>query len=320
LRAAMVMALVESRLGHRVPIEALVSKPTIRGLAEVITSKLELGGGVLVPLQTGGTYPPLFLVAGVGGHVFAFHSFARRLGAQYNVYGMRAVGIDGTEPPLESIAEIAARYLKEIKAACPSGPYVLSGYSVGGLVAFELAQQMQAAGMKVSRVVIFDLWAPGYPKPLPAWQRLYEHARTFLRLDWRGKWKYLRKRYENLRFGIFAAFGRHKISPDEVPGIEMVPQERIHSVLSLLLKAAVNYWPQQPFEGQIVVVSSAIPGHRIGYAIDDPGMGWAHWTTRPVKQYQLNAPHTEFFRDEYVEQVVHQIREVLEAARAEHEV
>jgi amino acid adenylation domain-containing protein/FkbH-like protein len=319
LRAAMVMALVESRLGHRVPIEALLSKPTIRELAEIITSKLELSGGVVAPLQTGGAYPPLFMVAGVGGHVFAFHSFARRLGSRFNVYGMRAVGIDGTEAPLESIDAIAARYLKEIKAECPEGPYVLSGYSVGGMIAFELAQQMQAAGMKVSRVVIFDLWAPGSPKQLPVWQRLVLHARTFFGLNWRGKWKYLRKRYENLRLRILATFGRYEISPEEVPGIDQVPQERIHAVLSMLLKAACNYWPPRPLDAQLVVVSSSIPSQCIGYNIDDLCMGWARWTTKPVKTYQLNAPHTEFFRDEYVDQVVHHIREIMDAAKAERD-
>lgn len=318
LLAASVMAMVESRLGHRIPIEVLLNKATVRGLAEVITGKLEMGGGVLVPLHTGGSHPPLFMIAGAGGHVFAFHAFARRLGPQFNVYGMRAVGIDGTEPPLDSVPEIAARYLDEIRAACPNGPYVLGGYSVGGIIAFELAQQMQAAAMEVSRVVIFDLPAPGYPKLLPLWHRLYLHCRKILKMDWQGKRTYLRERIEKLHLRIF--HGRYAVSPEEVPGIDIIPAARVHAVLSRLLKAWSNYWPQKPFDGQLVMVSSTIPVDWLGSVFDDPCKGWSRWTTRPLKLYQVDAPHTEFFNGKYVEQVERHIREVLESAQAQQEL
>jgi amino acid adenylation domain-containing protein len=317
LTAAMVMALVESRLGHRVPIEVLLSKPTVRGLAEVITSKLELGGSVLIPLQTSGTHPPLFLIAGAGGHVFAFHAFARRLGAQFNVYGMRAVGIDGTEPPLDSIPAIAARYLKEIQAAQPQGPYVLSGYSIGGIIAFELAQQMQAAGMKVSRVIVFDLMAPGYPRRLPFMQRAYLHGRRVLAIDWREKGNYLLERAKNISARVMSHFGCYRVAAGQIPGIDVIPHQRVRAVLTGLLKGWSRYWPQKRFDGEIVMMSSTVQDEWVGSVMDDPSKGWSRWTTRPVKLYTINAPHTLFFREGYVDQLVGRVREVLEAAKAE---
>jgi hypothetical protein len=116
---------------------------------------------------------------------------------------------------------------------------------------------------------------------------------------------------------VLAALGRRTLSPDEVPGIDVIPQERIHEVLSALLKAWSKYWPQQPFDGQIVMVSSTVPIDWVGAIFDDPCKGWSRWTTKPVKLYELNTPHTEFFRDAYIEEVACQMREVLEAAKAE---
>ena len=109
--AAILMSRIETELGHHLPLEALFQAPTIRGLGNAIQTQLELGrGGVLVPLQTKGDHPPLFLIAGAGGHVFAFHKFAHLLRPQFNLHGMKAIGVDGTEPPMESIDEIAALY------------------------------------------------------------------------------------------------------------------------------------------------------------------------------------------------------------------
>jgi thioesterase domain-containing protein len=228
------------------------------------------------------------------------------------------VGIDGTEPPLDSIPKVAARYVKEIQASGIPGPYVLSGYSIGGIIAFELAQQMQDAGLKVSRVIVFDLLAPGYPKQFPIWHRLRLHSRRFLKAGWKDKRKYLRERVEHLRSRILARFGHYTVAPEVVPGVDIIPHQRVRAVLSGLLKGWSHYWPQKPFDGEIVMMSSTEPLDWVGSVFDDPCKGWSRWTTQPVKLYPIDAPHTLFFRDEYVEQVVGHVREVLQAVGADH--
>jgi amino acid adenylation domain-containing protein len=318
LLAAVLMSKIETKLGHRVPLEALFDTPTIRGLANRIQAKLELGaGGVLVPLHTSGDYPPLFMIAGAGGHVFAFHKFARLLGPQFNVYGMKAIGVDGTEPPLESISEIAKRYVAEITKANPDGPYVVSGYSVGGIVAFELALQLQQAGKKVSRVLIFDTLAPGYPRPQPLHRRLYGHGRHLLRLPWRKKWIYLKERFSHVRERVLRTFGMHHVTAERISGMEIVPQERLKRVWGGLLKAHENYWPDRKFDGQVVVIGSSLPVEWVGHTFDDPTKGWSAWATEPVKVYEVPAPHREVFRDEYLDMLIGQVREVLRSAKME---
>ncbi len=317
--AALLMSRIETRLGHQLPLEALFQAPTIRGLGNAIQTKLELGkGGVLVPLQTTGDHPPLFLIAGAGGHVFAFHKFAHMLGPEFNVYGMKAIGVDGTEPPLESIVEIARRYKEEILEAVPDGPYLVSGYSVGGMIAYELALQLQAAGKKVSGVLLFDLFAPGYPKRQPLYKRIYSHTRKFLGLSWAKKWSYIRARLSRIRQRILFKLDRHH-ELAEVPGMDIVPQERLKRVWGGLVKALQNYWPSRAFDGRIVLVASSLPLEWVGVDLDDPVRGWSQWTTKPVKLYHVPAPHMELFRDEYVDLLLSHVREVLRAAKAELE-
>ncbi len=316
--AAVLMSRIETELGHHLPLEALFQAPTIRGLGNAIQTQLELGrGGVLVPLQTKGDHPPLFLIAGAGGHVFAFHKFAHLLGPQFNLYGMKAIGVDGTEPPLESIDEIAQRYMKEILEACPEGPYVVGGYSIGGTIAYELALQLQASGKKVSRVLLFDVFAPGYPKREKLYKRIYLHSRKFLGLSWAKKWSYVRDRIRNIRQRILFRMGKHHELAEEIAGMDIVPQERLKRVWGGLVKAHQKYWPSGIFDGQIVLVASSLPLEWVGVNLDDPVRGWTEWTTKPVKLYQVPAPHMEVFRDEYHHFLLAHVREVLESSKAE---
>ena len=295
LLAAVLMSRIESRLGHRVPIEVLFDKPTVRGVADVITRKLELGGGAMVPLQTGGTQPPLFLIAGVGGHVFAFHKFARLLGPDFPVYGMKAIGVDGSEPPLEDFKEIAARYVEEILAECPEGPYVLGGYSVGGRIALEVALQLQAKGHQVPRLLIFDMFAPGFPKKLPLVRRLAFHFKHFLSLPGQAKWQYLKERFSRL-------LQRVQIKSNgivEIGGLDVVPQKILQNVVDSLLRANDRYFPDRKYKGKVVLVQSDTIEEWEQAVEHVAFQGWEPWATEPVEEHTLRADHLELFNDEH---------------------
>jgi amino acid adenylation domain-containing protein len=320
LLAAVLMARIETQLGHRLPLEALFESPTVRGLAARIQRQLELSSGVLVPLQTAGTQPPLFLIAGAGGHVFAFHKFARALGPDFPVYGMKSIGVDGSESPLDRIEDIAERYFREITAAVPQGPYVLGGYSVGGLVAFELALRLRAAGRDVSRLLIFDLMAPGYPRPLPLYKRLGIHLWNFLRSSRRQKWRYLRDRWLGVRERLLFKLNLHRLEAPHVPGMDSVPQERLKRVWGGLLRARWSYWPSQRFEGKIVLVTSHRPPEWAATVLDDPHYGWGRWTTQPIELRTVPADHLGIFDDRNLEFVTTHVRQaIMETSRLQSE-
>jgi thioesterase domain-containing protein len=112
-----------------------------------------------VPIQPGKGRAPFFCVHGAGGNVLNFRALAQHLGADQPFYGLQARGVGG-EDPLSTIEEMADAYLEEIRIAQPEGPYLLGGYSGGGVVAYELAQRLRASGKKVPLLVLFDTFHP----------------------------------------------------------------------------------------------------------------------------------------------------------------
>jgi amino acid adenylation domain-containing protein len=316
LMAAQLVSRIETRLGHKIPLESLFTASTVRDLAGVIQQKLELGGGgSLVPLNTEGTQPPIFLIAGAGGHVFTFHKFARLLGPDHPAYGMKAIGIDGSEPPLDRVEPIAERYLAEILNARPKGPYVLAGYSVGGLMAFEVARLMHERGIEVARVVLFDTFAPGYPRPLPWPVRLTIHLMNFLSRPGDGKWAYLGERFKNMRHRILRVAGLGHLDMPDPPPVGGLSEVVLKKVWAALERARLRYWPAGPFDGQLVLVRSAVPERWEATRLNDPLKGWARWSTHPVQVVEVPVGHMEIFSPENMDRLVSQMRDVIRSAK-----
>ncbi|WP_164018467.1 type I polyketide synthase [Pyxidicoccus trucidator] len=114
----------------------------------------------LVAIQKGGSGTPFFCVHGAGGNVLNFRELAGTLGKDQPFYGLQARGVDGKLPPAESIEEMATIYLDGIRQVRPKGPYMLGGYSGGGVVAYEMAQRLRAMGEEVSLVAFLDTFHP----------------------------------------------------------------------------------------------------------------------------------------------------------------
>jgi thioesterase domain-containing protein len=127
---------------------------------------LARGRSPLVPLRAGGPGPPLFLVHAISGSAYSYLGLARLLGSNAAVVGLEAPGLAGEQRPIESLTELAARYVRAVRARQPDGPYRLAGWSMGAMVAFEMAQQLVGAGQETSPLVLIDPDAPGpYPAP-----------------------------------------------------------------------------------------------------------------------------------------------------------
>jgi thioesterase domain-containing protein/acyl carrier protein len=157
LLAVQLFVRIEAELGRELPLATLFDAPTIEALARRIR---EEGAGTLwsplVAIQPEGSRTPFFCVHGVGGNVLNYRSLASRLGNDQPFYGLQARGLDGREAPLETIGEMAATYTAEIRKVQRRGPYLIGGASFGGVVAFEMAQQLLAAGETTRLVALFD--------------------------------------------------------------------------------------------------------------------------------------------------------------------
>ncbi|MFX0575196.1 amino acid adenylation domain-containing protein [Nocardia nepalensis] len=133
--------------------EALAAQAAAR---ETATAPAGLGLDVLLPIRLGGTEPALFCVHSSSGMSWSYLGLAERLRPGRPIYGLQAPDLSGREPSARSIEEYADRYIREIRAVQPSGPYHLLGWSYGGIIAHAMAAKLQAAGETVGVVALLD--------------------------------------------------------------------------------------------------------------------------------------------------------------------
>jgi len=179
---------------------------TVRNLAEIIAREewsSELTS--LVPVQPRGSRRPLFCIHGAGGEVMFYHTLARHLGDDQPLYGLQAQGMDHKHPYHGSVDEMARHYIHEMKTVQRHGPYRLAGASLGGVIAFEMAQQLTASGEEVDLLAFFDSFHPGYPRYRPGVpgflrslvsvsQTCRHHVGSLVMLPRGRRWLYVREK------------------------------------------------------------------------------------------------------------------------------
>ncbi|HUE03902.1 MAG TPA: amino acid adenylation domain-containing protein [Bryobacteraceae bacterium] len=166
LTAAQVFTSIRKAYRLDLDLRLLFEARTVAAFAEVIHKELEQPRGQraisrrrwtpLVPIHASGGMPPLYFVSGSGGHVLPFQTISSYLGPEQPVYALQPRGLYDTQSFLTRIEDIAGHYLREIKTVQRAGPYYLAGYSFGGVVAFEMAQQLRASGEEVGLLALLD--------------------------------------------------------------------------------------------------------------------------------------------------------------------
>jgi amino acid adenylation domain-containing protein len=161
LLAVRLMSRIQAELGHQLPIATLFESPTLESLATKLRhSGPSLRRSALVHLHGEEAGVPLFLIHPVGGNILCYWQLAHTLGSGTPIYGFQLPEVESRET-LGSIESIAAHYLQALNTVQPSGPYRLGGWSLGGVIAFEMARQLERAGQQVSLLALIDSAAPG---------------------------------------------------------------------------------------------------------------------------------------------------------------
>lgn len=189
LIAVRLFAQVKKAYNVDLPISVLFEAPTIRKIADLIEAQIgpqDEGADAptpkavdrrfthIVPMHEGtaGDKQPFFLVAGMFGNVLNLRHLAHLIGADRPFYGLQARGLYGDQKPHSSIEDAATDYIAELREVQPSGPYMLGGFSGGGITAYEMARQLEAMGEHVSLIVLLDTPLPTR-RPLELIDRLY---------------------------------------------------------------------------------------------------------------------------------------------------
>ncbi|MBD1922211.1 amino acid adenylation domain-containing protein [Funiculus sociatus GB2-A5] len=162
LLAIRLMDEVYKQFKRELPLSTLFLNPTVESLASTLfVENNSRSWSPLVAIQPKGSNPPFFCVHPIFGVVFPYYELAYHLGKNQPFYGLQPRGIDGEQPPITRIEDMAAYYIEALRVVQPKGPYFLGGWSFGGLVAFEMAQQLQKSGHEVGLVAMLDTLAPG---------------------------------------------------------------------------------------------------------------------------------------------------------------
>ncbi|MET7755323.1 amino acid adenylation domain-containing protein, partial [Streptomyces sp. NPDC005389] len=154
LLAVRLMARIARGLGRSLPLSSLFARPTIELLAQAVreAGSVEDGRRALVPVRTTGWRTPLVFVHPVGGDVLCYAELAELLGHDQPFYALQ---LPDTELP--SVEDMAAHYVSALREALPEGPYRVGGWSMGGVIALEMAAQLTAAGAEVELLAVVDL-------------------------------------------------------------------------------------------------------------------------------------------------------------------
>jgi amino acid adenylation domain-containing protein len=322
LLAARMFARIAEKLEKNLPFATLFKGATIEKLAEVIRAEgWTSHWSVLVPIQEHGSKPPLFLVHGLHGNVVNFYGFRQHIPTDQPLYGVQANGLDSGRAAFVNIPDMAAHYVAEIRALQPEGPYFLGGFSAGGLVAYEMARQLQQAGERVQFLALVDSYveaAGGYWMKALYSRRAMRMSLLALRVSWQSIWeeglipvfrKKVRNMTVNLRIMAWLLMGKLVGSRD---GNQ--PQARFLSPHEAFTQAIRVYTPQ-PYSGSAVSFRSP----STNFEDQDASDGWERYISGKVEHQEIYGGHDDIFLEPHVATLAAQLMDALEETYREQE-
>jgi thioesterase domain-containing protein len=250
--APVMIECINNEMGLQLTVRDLEQARTIAKLTDLIYfEQTRIDRSTVVPLRNAhGSRPPLFIVHGVGGNVLGFYSLAKCLHPDQPVYGIQAQSLLPDQEALLKLDEMAERYIADMRAVSPEGPYNLLGFSFGGLVAYEIAQQLHAAGSKVGLLGMLDTRQPdsmrGATAKGPIHERVYwrlklAYLRTYRRKGrLRYLWRRLGERMQRFRYMYAASRGPGKLAM------------AVRNVREINYVAGVSY-TVQPYPGKLTL-------------------------------------------------------------------
>ena len=287
LLAALYFAKIEQNLGKKLPLATLFQAPTVQQLTEILEDKTwSAPWASLVNIQPEGSRPPLYFVHAHEGNVVGYYPLSQNLGLDQPFYGLQAQGLDEDEARQQRIEDMAAHYISEIRSGQPNGPYYLGGWCMGGVIAYEIAQQLQEQGENVALLAMIQSTHPNYPKyksnttPIHrflfrAFQRLdLEYSRIKEISSFKGKAGRVLGRLTAIFTLMFIFCEKLLTWPAEKAGLHL-PHTRAYELKSLegfRTMAYAQYCPQ-PYEGDAVIISA----EKQPLGIEpDPTLGWGN--------------------------------------------
>jgi len=309
LLAVRLLSEIEKTSGIRLPMAVIFQAPIIEQLAAMMLQKDPSRlSSALIPIQPLGSKPPFFFVPGWRGSVFGYRRLVQYLGNDQPLYGVQAVGFDGEQAPYRSVQEIAAYCLSEFRKLQPNGPFYLCGSSFGGMVAFEIAQQLNRHGEKVALLALLDTRA-GRSSPTrqvkrhPVVKRVQYHWELLTFLNWKEKFSYLMERATSLS-------NRYKREERNQNWTDDATSAAFERVVEANREAVSKYMPEK-YLGRITLFRATLGD------CPDPQLYWGPFAAGGLEIHDVPSPHSLLQRNGSRRILAKKLRDCLDRAQKE---
>ncbi len=278
LLAVKLMDRIEKEFKKALPVSVLFEAPTIQDLAKILEQSSSGRDSCIVEIQKEGSRFPLFVIP---GYLFYYH-LANHLGKDQPVYGFE---------PLNhmSVEEVAARYIREIKKIQPVGPYFIGGYCAGGIVAYEIAQQLKAQGDQLAMLALFEVYTPEATVSKASLRYLSE------------KWKSLRSKFNS--------------SPSLGEKMNIVRNETVKAIRLLQFKwksVKGETYALKPYDGQVKIFRAK--EGMVG-ATDHQYAGWDKYCpSENLQVFKVPGNHNTLFKEPNVSHIAKKILQCIDEA------
>jgi len=249
----------------------------------------------LVPIRPGGSKAPFYFVHPIGGNVLNLAGIAAHFDPDQPIFGLQAKGLDGQKTPNTSIEQMASDYIEHMRSVQPDGPYHIGGFSAGGVVAYEMARQLQAAGQKVSVLALLDtkIDAPAGNAGTASWRAIQRFVRTI---------------GFNVRYAFhigFGPFARQKAKNwrmranirlwSTTQALGQIPSARGLDVEEAFLLALRNYSPL-PYHGDAILFRAK--DELVSYS--DQTLGWGGLVQGKLEIREVSGDHDTILYEPHI--------------------
>lgn len=315
-------AATASRIAQRVREKVGVSSPeastTVVGIAAPDAPRMRHKH--LVAMHPGADGPatrrdgsrPFFLVAGMFGNVLNLRHLAHLVGEERPFYGLQARGLYGEESPHATFEEMSAAYLAEIRSVQPHGPYMLGGFSGGGITAYQMAQDLRALGEEVSLLVMLDT-------PVPVRAPLTSKDRALIQVEelkqkgvgYFGEWAEKRVQWE---------LGKLKRRFEE-PAAENTTVEFHNDKMEAAFRDALHRYDLKAYAGKVMLYRpKLVPRWKLGETMVDKDRhymtvdnGWTPWV-QSLEVIEVPGDHDAMVLEPNVRVLAKRMRKAIEDA------